>query len=157
MQQWWDVAKAQIKALRNGYRCVPEPGVTIEELLVAVGEQLGFDNIVFASRMNKAVVVFLKSKALINQLTVSGIWVMEVYIQITPLSTPATKITILNVPPFISSDAITKELQRFGKIARPVRMIPLGCENIPLKHVTSFRRQVFMFLNSPERTLEVSF
>ncbi len=36
-------------SLRNGCRCVPEPGVTIEELLVVVGEQVGFDNIVSAS------------------------------------------------------------------------------------------------------------
>ncbi len=36
-------------------------------------------------------------------------------------------------------------------------MIPLGCKNAALRHVLSFRRQVFMFLNSPERTLEVSF
>lgn len=144
-------------SLRNGCRCVPEPGVTIEELLVVVGEQVGFDNIVSASRMNKAVVVFLKTESLINQLTVSGIWVKEMFVPVTPLSAPATKITISNVPPFISNDVITKELQRFGKIASPVRMIPLGCKNIALKHVTSFRRQVFMFLTSPERTLEVSF
>ncbi len=65
-------------SLRNGCRCVPEPGVTIEELLVVVGEQVGFDNIVSASRMNKAVVVFLKTESLINQLTVSGIWVKEI-------------------------------------------------------------------------------
>ncbi len=44
-------------SLRNGCSCVPEPGVTIEELLVVVGERVGFDNIVSASRMNKAVVV----------------------------------------------------------------------------------------------------
>lgn len=36
-------------------------------------------------------------------------------------------------------------------------MIPLGCKNAALKHVLSFRRQVYMFLSSPTRTLEVSF
>ncbi len=78
-------------SLRNGCRCVPEPGVTIEELLVVVGERVGFDNIVSASRMNKAVVVFLKTESLINQLTVSGIWVKEKFVPVTPLSAPATK------------------------------------------------------------------
>ncbi|XP_026109591.1 zinc finger CCHC-type and RNA-binding motif-containing protein 1-like [Carassius auratus] len=107
--------------------------------------------------MNKAVVVFLKSDSHVNQLTVSGIWVREAFVTITPLSAPATKIIISNVPPFITNETITKELQRFGKITSPVRMIPLGCKNNALKHVLSFRRQVFMFLNSPDRTLEVSF
>ncbi len=36
-------------------------------------------------------------------------------------------------------------------------MILLGCKNAALRHVLSFRRQVFMFLNSPECTLEASF
>lgn len=68
------------------------------------------------------------------------------FVPVTPLVAPATKVTISNVPPFISNDAIIKELIRYGKIASPVRMIPLGCKNSALKHVLSFRRQVFMFL-----------
>ncbi|KAI7813358.1 hypothetical protein IRJ41_016676 [Triplophysa rosa] len=93
--------------------------------------------------MNEAVVVFLNSDSLVNELTVSGIWVKETFVPVTPLSAPST--------------TILKELQRFSKIASAVKTIPLGCENAALKHVLSFRRQVYMFLNSSERTLEVSF
>lgn len=124
-----------ILTLRHGCRCVPEPGVTVEDLLLVIGEQIGFDNIASASRMNKAIVVFLKTESLINQLTVSGLWVKEAFVAVSPLSAPSTKITISNVPPFVSNDAITKELLRFGKIASPVKMIPLGCKNAALKHV----------------------
>jgi len=144
-------------SLRNGCRCVPDPGVTVEELLLVVGEQVGFENIISASRMNKAVVVFLKTEMLINKLTVSGIWVKGTFVTVTPLSAPATKIIISNIPTFISNDVIMKELQRFGKIASPMKLISLGCKNAALKHVLSFRRQVYMFLSSPERNLEVSF
>lgn len=144
-------------SLRNGCRCVPEPGVTVEEILLIIGDKLGFDNIVSASRMNKAVVVFLKTEALINELTVSGIWVKETFVTITPLSAPATKVIVSNAPPFISNEAIVKELLRFGKIASPVKAVPLGCKDAALKHVLSFRRMVYMFLSSPERTLEASF
>ena len=38
-----------------------------------------------------------------------------------------------------------------------MRMIPLGCKNEDLKHVLSFRRQVFMFLNSASQALDASF
>ncbi|KAI7804072.1 hypothetical protein IRJ41_023705 [Triplophysa rosa] len=107
--------------------------------------------------MNKAVVVFLKTESLVNELTVSGIWVKETFVPVTPLSAPATKVTVSNIPPFISNDVIVKELMRFGKIASPVKTVPLGCKNAALKHVISFRRHVYMFLNSQERTLEVSF
>lgn len=58
-----------------------------------------------------------------------------------------------------TDDCVRKSIfcyhKRFGKIANPVRMIPLDCKNIALKHVTSFRCHVFMFLNTQTHTLEV--
>ena len=59
------------------------------------------------------------------------------------------------MPPFIPNADIERELSRFGRLAGAIRMIPLGCKNANLKHVLSFRRQVFMFLNTP--SLNVSF
>ncbi len=135
----------------------PTLGVTTEEMLLIIGEKVGFESIVSASWMNKAVVVFFKSEPLVNELTVSGIWVKEMFVPVTPLSAPATKVTISNGPHFLSNETILKELQRFGKIASPIKTIHLGCKNAALKHVLSFRRQIYMFLNSPECTLEVSF
>ncbi len=57
----------------------------------------------------------------------------------------------------LGDDVLERELVRFGKIASPFRAISLGCKNPSLKHVMSFRRQVYMFLESPDRTLNVSF
>ncbi|KAK3525352.1 hypothetical protein QTP86_030340, partial [Hemibagrus guttatus] len=42
------------------------------------------------------------------------IWVKGAHVTVTPLSTPATRITVSNGPPFVPNDAITKELKRFG-------------------------------------------
>ncbi len=39
------------------------------------------------------------------------------FCSVTPLFAPAAKVTISNVPPFISNEVIVKELLRFGKIA----------------------------------------
>lgn len=46
----------------------PNNFVTVEEVLLAAGEQVGHDNVSFASRMNKAVVVFLKDEPHVYQL-----------------------------------------------------------------------------------------
>jgi len=143
--------------LRNGFRCAPEANTSIEDVLLAVGAKVGNDNISSASRMNKAVVVFLKSENQVKTLIESGIWINETYVPITPLSAPATKIVISNVPPFVGNEIIIKELTRFGKIAGAIKEIPLGCKNAALKHVLSFRRHVYMFLSSPTKTLDVSF
>ena len=47
-------------SLRHGFRCVPENGVKVEDVMLAVGEQVGAEFIHSASRMNKAVAVFMK-------------------------------------------------------------------------------------------------
>ena len=143
--------------LRNGFRCASEANTSIEDVLLAVGAKVGNENISSASRMNKAVVVFLKNENQVKNLIESGIWVNETYVPITPLSAPATKIEISNVPPFVGNENIIKELTRFGKIAGAIKEIPLGCKNAALKHVLSFRRHVYMFLSSPTKTLDVSF
>lgn len=142
-------------SLRNGVRCVPAPGVEVEEVLVAVGEQIGFGNISSASRMNKAVVIFVKEEEVANRLVINGIVVSGDFINVSPLVTPTTRITVSNVPPFINNDEIERGLVRYGKFASAIKMVPLRCKNAALKHVMSFRRQVFMFLNEPE--LDISF
>lgn len=59
-------------SLRHGVRCVPEASVSVEEVLVAIGEEVEYSNIVSASWMNKAVVIFLKEWNL-SRLVESGI------------------------------------------------------------------------------------
>lgn len=89
-------------SLRQGVRIVPPDGtVTVEEILLAVGEQVGHDQLSYASRMNKAVVVFLKSVPFVYQLIESGVFIRDLFVQVSPLSVPSTRITISGVPPFI--------------------------------------------------------
>lgn len=46
---------------------------TVEQVLLAVGEQLGHENITYGSWMNKAVVVFLHEEQLVHLLVERGI------------------------------------------------------------------------------------
>lgn len=142
-------------SLRHGVKCMTEQGVKVEDVLIAVGEQIGCENIVSASRMNKAVVVFLKEELFVSQLIESGVTISGSFCPVLPLVALTSKVIISNVPPFIPDEAIERELVRFGKIASPIKVISLGCKSPELKHVMSFRRQVFMFLNEP--TLDISF
>ena len=64
-------------SLRHGFRCVTEATVTVEEFLVVVGEKVGYENIAYASRMNKAIVVFLKEECLLNRLVEHGVLLKE--------------------------------------------------------------------------------
>ncbi|XP_053487943.1 eukaryotic translation initiation factor 4E-1A isoform X1 [Ictalurus furcatus] len=150
-------AGGETLSLRHGVRCVPENGEQVERVLLAVGEQVGCENIYSVSRMNKAVVVFLKKERLANTLSESGIWLKGVMLHVTPLSAPATWVVFSNVPAFVTNELMMKELARFGRFSSPMTDIPLGCKNSAVKHIRSFRRQVYMFINNREQTLDVNF
>ncbi|KAK3565809.1 hypothetical protein QTP86_015570 [Hemibagrus guttatus] len=73
------------------------------------------------------------------------------------LSSPAKKVMLSNVPPFISDEAIGKELSRYGRMVSPIKKIPLGCKSPLVKHLVSFRRMVFMLLKEGVGELNVVF
>ncbi|KAJ4921818.1 hypothetical protein JOQ06_022573 [Pogonophryne albipinna] len=151
------MASCEMPSLRHGVRVIPQENSTVESVLLAVGEQVGHGNISYASRMNKAVVVFVKKQELVSQLIESGLNINDEFIQVSPLAVPSTRITISGVPPFIPNETLEKELKRYGRMASGFRTVSLGCKDTKLKHVQSLRRQVFMFLDCTSQTLDVSF
>uniref|UniRef100_H3BZL1 CCHC-type domain-containing protein n=1 Tax=Tetraodon nigroviridis TaxID=99883 RepID=H3BZL1_TETNG len=70
---------------------------------------------------------------------------------------PATRITLSNVPPFISDEFLVNELSRHGKVVSPMKKILSGCKSPLLKHVVSHRRQVFMILNNRSEEFDYRF
>lgn len=52
-------------SLHHGVTCMAEPGVTVEDVLLAAGEQIRYENMCFASCINKAVVISVKEENLI--------------------------------------------------------------------------------------------
>ncbi len=65
---------------------------TVEDVLMAVGEGIRYDNILSASRMNKAVVVFVKEEFQVSRLISNGIVVSEEFVVVSPLAAPTTKV-----------------------------------------------------------------
>ncbi|KAK2902533.1 hypothetical protein Q8A73_012279 [Channa argus] len=151
-------SEAPVPTLRQGIRIAPPDGsITVEEVLLAIGNQVGHENLLVASRMNKAVVVFLKAERIVNDLVESGVVIRDLFVQVSPLSAPSTRVIVSGVPPFIPNALLENELRKFGKFASGFKTVNLGCKDPKLKHVQSLRRQVFMFLDSSTQTLDVSF
>ncbi|KAK3568069.1 hypothetical protein QTP86_029707 [Hemibagrus guttatus] len=140
---------------RHGVRVVC--AASVEDCCLAVGNVVGHENIVSASRMNSAIVVFLNDVEKVRKLTQNGIVVNNEMILVSPLSSPAKKVMLSNVPPFISDGAIGKELSRYGRMVSPIKKIPLGCKSPLVKHLVSFRRMVFMLLKEGVGELNVVF
>ena len=108
--------------------------VTIEQVLLAVGEQVDHDKLCYASRMNREVVVFLRDECHVHRLIESGVFIGETFVQVSPLSVPSTWITISGVLLFIPNELKENELCRFGKFASGFKTVILGCKDPKLKH-----------------------
>lgn len=131
-------------SLRHGVRCVPDADSNVEDVLVTVGEQIGYGNIISASRMNKAVVIFLKDESMVSKLIEIGVWINGAFTVVSPLVSQSMKVTISNVTPFILNSDIVKELLRFEKMASEMKMIPLRCRNEALKRVVFLASCVYV-------------
>ncbi|TWW81823.1 Transposon TX1 uncharacterized 82 kDa protein ORF 1 [Takifugu flavidus] len=122
--------------------------LSVEEVWrLAVGQEIGHSSVKSATRMNRAVVLFLKVEQ-VNMLVETGITVGGQFVQVTLLTQPAARITLSNVPPFISDEFLVRELSRPGKVFSPFRKMLSGCKSPLLRHVVSHRRQVHMILNN---------
>ena len=70
---------------------------------------------------------------------------------------PASKITLANVPPFISDEFLIEELSRHGKVVSLIRKVLLGCKSPLLRHVMPHRRQLVMILNNQNEEFDYRF
>uniref|UniRef100_G3N4Y3 CCHC-type domain-containing protein n=1 Tax=Gasterosteus aculeatus TaxID=69293 RepID=G3N4Y3_GASAC len=104
--------------------------------------------------MNGAVVIFLDQVEKVNRV-VGGLTVNEMFVQVLPLTQPATKIVLSNVPPFISDEFLSRELSRHGKVVSPIK--DLVWTSQLLKHVVSHRRHLNMILNNRNVELNLRF
>lgn len=68
------------------------------------GRFSGHSSIKSAPRMNRAVMLFLAKVEQVNKRVETGITVGGQFIQVTPLTQPAPRITLSNVLPFISDE-----------------------------------------------------
>ncbi|KAK7921820.1 hypothetical protein WMY93_008722 [Mugilogobius chulae] len=148
---------AQPPSIKHGIRVVADPTFYRRTSFVGPGRAVGHENIVYGSRMNKAVVAFLRKVHLVHNVVESGLVLENDFVAVSPLFVPSVRVTVSGVPPFISNESIERELVRFGKLASGLKPVRLGCKDARLQHVHSLRRQCFMYLNDPSGTLELSF
>ena len=102
---------------------------------MAVGELIGHSSIKSAARMNGAVVIFVDSVAKANKVVETGIVVNDSFVSVSPLTTPAAKVTISNIPPFIGDELLIRELSRHGKVVSAIRKLPSGFKSPLMRHV----------------------
>lgn len=84
----------------------------MEEVLLAAGEQVGHGTLLFSQQMNKAVMLYRKDEAHVDQWIESGGFIRDIFAQVSPLSVPST---VSGVPPFIPNELLENELLGLGE------------------------------------------
>ncbi|KAI2650705.1 Transposon TX1 uncharacterized 82 kDa protein [Labeo rohita] len=82
--------------------------VSVEEICLAIGEVVGHECILSASRMNSATVIFLSSVEKVNEVVEKGIVIDGEFVSVLPLSMPSKRVTLFNVPPFLKKRVTEK-------------------------------------------------
>ena len=77
-----------------------------------------------------------------------GIVLRNMHVGVFPLVNPAKKVILSNLSLFISNEALERELSRNGQIVSAMKFLSSGCKSARVKHLVSFRRQVYMILKN---------
>ena len=58
---------------KHGVVCIPPNEVSVDDIVSAIGNMVGFEKVRAASRMNKRVVVFISDDQLVHDIVSTGI------------------------------------------------------------------------------------
>lgn len=134
----------------------------VKDYVIATADVVNPNDIRFVSRMsNNRICLYFSSKDIANQFIENhgGVNIKNVFIPARKLMLPAKRIIISNIPPFIPDHVVEDQLHSLKiKILSPVSHIGAGIGLDKLRHVLSFRRQVFVSADSEfPSSLQVNF
>lgn len=142
---------------RHGVKVAPAMACSVEECALAVGAIVGHMSVKSASRMNSAIVLFLDCVEKVNSLVEPGIVLNDTHTQVFPLVTPARRVTLSNVPPFLRDAVLERELSRHGQLVSAIKKLHMGGKSALMRHAVSHRRQVHMILKQDNEELNIAF
>ena len=93
---------------------------------------------------------------MVDKLIEEGLVIMDSFVQVLPLSSPAKRVILSNVPPYFENEILERIFSRYGKQTARIRPVLVGFKKTTLVHVESFRVQTFMILNEQHRDMDVA-
>lgn len=123
-----------------------DESITVDKYYVAVGEIIGFKNIVFGGRSGQRMVMHLSSEDLVESFIQNNDHVIidERKFPVKKLVNPGIKITFNHVNPSISNDILYQEISKYVRPISPIVYVHSGLRDVRLNHIFSYKRQVFV-------------
>ncbi|KAF0047410.1 hypothetical protein F2P81_001043 [Scophthalmus maximus] len=107
----------------HGIKVSPGFPCSVDGCCQAVGDVVGDSSVKSAYRINGGVVMFVETVEKANTVVESGIVINGAFVFVTSLVTPATRVTVSNIPPFIGDDYLRRELGKYGMVMSPLRKL----------------------------------
>jgi len=139
-----------------GVKCYAHPDMSIEACVRAMAGVVSPSVIAAASKMYGKAVFFLKAERAVHLALEKGLTVDGTFLAVDPVAANAHRVMLSNVPPYILAGLLLPHLHLLGEVRSGVTPVPLGLRDASLRHVFSFRRQVFVRL-AREECLEGGF
>lgn len=129
-----------------GFSLPFDSSISMEQYLIAVGDIVGDQKMVFAGKSNDSIKIYLTSEAEVSKFFENN---PQVVINNKPLTVRKLinnghKIYLCNTKPGIPDSLIIDEISKFTKIMSPMKFVTLGIRNARFSHLISFKRMVMV-------------
>jgi hypothetical protein len=128
-------------------------GITIEQYLRAIANNIGGINIKYASRLSGGrICVYLATENHVQELCApGGININDTFIPCRPYIMASRRVVLSNVLPDIPNETLMPLLHAFGKPTSLISHLSISTTHADLKHIKSFRRLVYMIIPNIEK------
>ncbi|KAI5708433.1 hypothetical protein M8J77_022501 [Diaphorina citri] len=123
-----------------------DEATTIDKYFIAVGEIVGFKNIVYGGKTGQRMIMHLMNEELVESFIQDHDYVLingEKF-PVKKLVNPGFKVLFNHVNPSITNDVLYAEISKYVHPLSPVSYVHTGLRDERLSHIFSYRRQVFV-------------
>lgn len=120
--------------------------VSIDKYFVAVGDIIGFQNIVYGGKHGQRMIMHLANEDLVESFTEehSHVIINGENFPVKKLVNPGFKLLFNFVNPSIPNSVLLKEISKFARPLSQISYVHTGLRDSRMSHIFSYRRQVFV-------------
>lgn len=126
------------------FACPSVDSLSIDRYFIAVGDNVGFSNIIFGGKNGSKIVMHLSSKEILDKLTTEHefIEIESHKLPMRRLIDPGIILYLHNVVPHIPNDVIEVELKKHIHLLSSLELSNFGMRDTRLSHILAYKRQV---------------
>ncbi|KAI5756508.1 hypothetical protein M8J77_025578 [Diaphorina citri] len=123
-----------------------DEATTVDKYFIAVGEIVGFKNIVYGGKTGQRMIMHLMNEELVESFIQDHdhVLINGEKFPVKKLVNPGFKILFNHVNPSITNDVLYAEISKYAHPVSPMTYVHSGLRDERLSHIFSYRRQIFV-------------